>query len=90
MASTRGEPFGRYQTESIKQSEERMTFLDFQLSIIAHQKSEKIASSKLIELPLIIVDNDDKEYSPSTVILRVDENDNPIGLVLPIGKQIID
>lgn len=65
-----------------------MTFLDFQESIIAHQKSEKIAASKLIELPIIIVDDDDKEYSPFSVILRIDENDNPIGLVLPIGKLI--
>lgn len=40
------------------------------------------------KLPLVVRDNDDKEFEVSDTSVLIDENDKPIAVIITLGKQV--
>jgi hypothetical protein len=91
MASTRGEPFGLYQTESIKQSEERMNRDTTMNTIISDVRDiasiEYQALQTIMNAQIVFVDDNGNQYeydgvciSEGKLKLSIKPTHSPIGL----------
>jgi hypothetical protein len=72
----------RQKFNTVKQSEERMTFLQLQERLLEIQRQENIPASRLINLELIFIDDDDKDCSIDLASLLVDDENNPLQINL--------